>query len=246
MTNPIYVGLSRQNALRQAIDVVANNIANVNTTGYKADKTRFIEYIERTQRGENISFARNHSAYRDSRAGHLERTGGKLDIGFADQGFIAVQTPAGERYTRDGRMRLNTFGALTTNDGHVIKGLDTNSITIEPNATDISIDQAGIVSYQTQAGERVFAGQILTVSFENPSELQKQGSSLLMAGEQVPIIIDEPNLRQGYIEKSNVNAVSELTSLISLQRSHDSVSKILRDENEREEQMIRRLTSRQG
>lgn len=244
MVNSIYIGLSRQKSLRQAIDVVANNIANANTTAFKADKTRFIEYVEHTQRGENLSFVRNHSAFRDNKAGHLERTGNTLDVALSDKGFFVVDTPAGERYTRDGRFRINADGDLTTSEGFVIRG-DGGPITIPENATDIAIDKSGFVSFSNADNERIDAGQILTVEFDEPRDLQKQGASLYRTGNQVPIIIEEPNMRQGYIEKSNVNAVQELSSLIALQRSHDSVARVLREEDNREEQMIRRLTTNQ-
>ena len=120
MDNSVLVGLSRQVALARELDVVANNIANLNTTGYKADGALFEEYLDSAARadqsGGSVSFVRDLGVWHDMSQGPIERTGNPLDVAVDGKGFLVVQTPGGERYTRNGSMQLNATGQLVTSD----------------------------------------------------------------------------------------------------------------------------------
>src|SRR5262245_10619145 len=107
METPIYIALSRQETLRRQMDVIANNIANMNTTGYKSQRMLFLEYLEQPARGEKLSFVQDFGMMRDVRPGNLNITNNQLDVALRSEGFFAVDTAGGARYTRGGAWQLN-------------------------------------------------------------------------------------------------------------------------------------------
>src|SRR6202012_3883269 len=124
MENALLIGLSRQAVLERQIDVVANNIANVNTSGYKADKSLFEEYLNTPAHEDNfvggarrVSFVQDRGTYRDMTQGPLEETKNPLDVAINGSAFLTVQTPGGERYPRDGNLHINNQGQLVTASG---------------------------------------------------------------------------------------------------------------------------------
>src|ERR1700742_3876282 len=124
MENALLIGLSRQTALERQMDIVANNVANVNTSGYKADNTLFEEYLNTPAHEDNfvggdrrVSFTQDRGTYRDMTQGAIEATNNPLDIAIDGTAFLAVQTPNGERYTRDGNLHINSQGQLVTASG---------------------------------------------------------------------------------------------------------------------------------
>src|ERR1700742_5025265 len=115
MENALLVGLSRQTTLERQMDIVANNIANVNTNGYKSDNTLFEEYLNTPAHEDNfvgsdrrVSFTQDRGTYRDMTQGAIEETKNPLDIAINGSAFLTVQTPGGERYTRDGNLHINS------------------------------------------------------------------------------------------------------------------------------------------
>ncbi len=120
------VGLSRQVGLEREMDVVANNIANMNTTGYKADGSLFEEYLSSAasaaQTGSRVSYVRDRGVWHDMSQGPIERTGNPLDVAVDGKALLVVQTPNGERYTRNGSMQINANGQLVTSDGYPAHG----------------------------------------------------------------------------------------------------------------------------
>src|SRR5882724_4555738 len=124
MENTLLIGLSRQTTLERQLDVVANTIANVNTTGYKADSSLFEEYLKSGAHEDNfvgsdrrVSYVQDRGTFRDFSQGAAEQTKNPLDVAIDGGGFLVVQTPAGERYTRDGGLQLNNPGQLVTRSG---------------------------------------------------------------------------------------------------------------------------------
>src|ERR1700751_810337 len=119
MENALLVGLSRQMTLERQLDVVANNIANVNTNGYKADHMLFEEYLNSGAHEDNfsgrdrrVSYVQDRGTFRDLTEGALQQTGNPLDVAISGSGYLTVQTAGGERYTRDGNLHLNNLGQL--------------------------------------------------------------------------------------------------------------------------------------
>src|ERR1700736_4846096 len=129
MQNTLLVGLSRQVVLERQLDVVANNVANVNTTGYKADRSLFQEYLASNAHEDNfassdrrVSFVQDHATFHDFSPGPTQETKNPLDVAIDGSGFLVVQTPAGERYTRDGGLQINNQGQLVNASGYQVLG----------------------------------------------------------------------------------------------------------------------------
>jgi flagellar basal-body rod protein FlgF len=182
MDNALLVGLSRQVSLRRELDVIANNIANINTSGFKSESMMFEQYLDPTARHEyfpggdrRISFVMDRATIQDFSQGPLQRTDAPLDVALDGQGFFSVQTPNGERYVRGGNFHLNAQGQLVTASGMPVLGQG-GPVTFEPNDVNITIAADGTVS--TQNGER---GKLRVVRFANTHQLVKQGEGLWAA-----------------------------------------------------------------
>ncbi len=250
MQNTLLIGLSRQVALRRELDVVANNIANLNTTGFKADGSVFEEYIGPTARdgdmaGQDalISFVRDRATWTDMSQGSVERTGNSLDVAIDGRGFLAVQTPNGERYTRNGALQTNAAGELVTSAGYQVLG-DSGPITLQPKDRDITISQDGTISVREgdTAASEALRGKLRVVSFAQPGVLQKDGAGTFMAPAGVtPDPANGIRITQGVVEKSNVRAVVEMTRMIEVTRSYTQVANMLAQQTELAQSAINKL-----
>ena len=161
MENTLLVALSRQMSLERQIDVIANNVANINTTGFKSNKSLFEEYLNTDAREDNfaagdrrVSFVQNRGTYHDFAQGAFEKTTNPLDVAIDGGGFITVQTPAGERYTRDGSFQINAQGQLVTTGGHVVVGAN-GPIVFQPTLTIQRDTSSSWVSRSVPAGNSV-------------------------------------------------------------------------------------------
>ena len=154
MENALLIGLSRQVTLERQLDVVANNVANVNTNGFKADKSLFQEYLMPGAHEDNFvgsdrreSYVEDRGTYRDFSQGAAQQTKNPLDVAIQGNGFLVVQTAAGERYTRDGGLQLNNQGQLVTEEGDQVLGT-AGPITFQPTDHDVNIAPDGTVTVQ--------------------------------------------------------------------------------------------------
>jgi flagellar basal-body rod protein FlgF len=223
MENAQLVGLSRQLTLRRQLDLIANNVANVDTAGFKA-QTMLVKEERLSPAAANefrrpdrpISFVLDDGNLYDMKAGQMVTTGNDLDVAIDGKGWFAVQTPAGERYTRNGSFAIGPDGLLQTRDGHPVL-TDGGPLTLQPNETQISIAADGTIS--TPQGVR---GKLRVVDFANAGDLKKVGETLF-SGEN-PQAATLPRLVQGQIEKSNVRAVMEISKLIEVGRSYQNVA----------------------
>src|SRR5580700_9562923 len=176
MENALLVGLSRQMVLERQLDVVANNIANVNTTGFKADNSMFERFLSPVA-SENrfnapdrqLSFVNDRGTWRDLRAGPVQQTGNPLDVAIDGGGFLVVQTPNGERYTRNGALQINEQGQLVTSDGSQVVG-DSGPIVLQTTDHRVAISADGRVSVVEGAATNTESqrGRIRVVSFAAP------------------------------------------------------------------------------
>lgn len=238
METPILVALSRQDTLRRHLEVVANNLANMDTTGYKAERMMFADHLVRTplgrgQIGESIAFVRDAATVRNPAAGRLEQTGGDLDIALADdEGFFVVQTPVGEHYTRDGHLRLDELGQLVTSHGLPVLSQQGTPILIGPLDGLVSIARDGTVS--TAQGE---AGRLRVVRFDRPELMQGVEGGLLSTDQQ-PQDVQTPVVLQGMLERSNVEPILEIEQMISVQRAYDQARMLIDREDDRISKMM--------
>jgi flagellar basal-body rod protein FlgF/flagellar basal-body rod protein FlgG len=233
-------------ALARELDVVANNVANLNTTGYKADGSMFEEYLTSNARadetGSRVSFVRDRGVWHDMSQGPVERTGNPLDVAIDGKGFLAVQTPRGERYTRNGSMQINQAGVLVTSEGYPVIG-DGGPITLQPTDRQVSISRDGTLSVRqgTSTVDSV-RGKLKLVTFDNPQRLQKDGNGTFnpVRGTQ-PQPATTGGFIQGSIEKSNVRGVVEMSRMIEITRSYTNIASILQQQSDMSQSAIDKL-----
>jgi flagellar basal-body rod protein FlgF/flagellar basal-body rod protein FlgG len=247
MQNAILVGLSRQVGLAREMDVVSNNIANMNTTGYKADSSLFEEYLNSAARadqtGSRVSFVRDRGVWHDMSQGPLERTGNPLDVAIDGPGFLVVQTPAGERYTRNGSMQISPTGQLVTSEGYPVVG-DGGPITLQQGDRQVSISKDGTISVREGTANVDSArGKLRLVAFPNTQRLQKDGCVTFspLGGATPQPAPTTSGLVQGAVEKSNVRGVVEMSRMIEITRSYTQIDSLLQQQNDMAQSAIDKL-----
>ncbi len=249
MGNHLLVGLSRQVVLERQMDVVANNVANINTNGFKADRTLFEEFLTSrahednfTGRDRRISFVQDRGTFKDFAQGGFEFTKNPLDVAIDGAGFLVVQTPAGERYTRDGGLKINNQGQLVNSSGYPVLG-GSGPIVMQPTDKEITIAADGNVTV-LEGTSRVDSvrGKLRVVRFADPQKLVKDGANLYAAGDGVgPQPDPASKVSQGYIEKSNVNSVVEMSRMIEVTRAYTSISAMLQQQGDLRKSAIEKL-----
>jgi flagellar basal-body rod protein FlgF len=248
MENALLVGLSRQTILERQLDVVANNVANVNTTGYKADSSLFEEFLASGAHEDNfvggdrrVSYVQDRGTFRDFAQGAMEQTKNPLDVAISGSAFLAVQTPAGERYTRDGGLQLNNQGQLVTIAGNPVLGTS-GPIVFQPTDHDINISPDGTITV-VEGNTRTDSvrGKLRLVSFADAQKLLKEGLNLYAAGEGSAQPDLKSTIQQGFIEKSNVNAVAEMSRMIEVTRAYTQISTLLQQQSDLHKTAIQQL-----
>jgi flagellar basal-body rod protein FlgF len=248
MENALLVGLSRQMTLQRQLDVVANNIANVNTTGYKADQSLFEEYLTSGAHEDNfigrdrrVSYVQDRATFRDFTQGPSEQTKNPLDIAINGDGFLAVQTQGGERYTRDGNLQMNNVGQLVTASGDPVLGTS-GPIVFQPTDHDINISPDGTVTVLEGTGRAdSVRGKLRLVSFADAQSLLKQGGNLFSAGASAPQQDLKSTVQQGFVEKSNVVAVAEMSRMMEVMRTYTQISTLMQQQNDLQKSAIEKL-----
>lgn len=248
MQNALLVGLSRQMTLERQMDVIANNVANVNTNGFKADRSLFEEFLNTSAHEDNfvgsdrrVSYVQDRGTFRDVGQGPMEQTNNPLDLAVDGDAYFAVQGQGGERYTRDGKFALNNQGQLVTSDGNLVLGT-AGPITFQPTDHDINVAPDGTVTVlEGTARNDSIRGKIRMVSFDDPQKLTKLGANLYSAGQATALGQTKSNVRQGYIEKSNVNAVSEMSRMVEVMRTYTQVASLLQQQSDLHKSAIEKL-----
>ena len=236
MSNPISVLLSKQIGLRQQVDVIANNVANISTTGFKREDLAFASHIERLDLpGDSLALAKVQSSHTDFRPGALARTGNAFDFAIEGAGFFAVETAAGVRYTRDGRFGTNQLGELVTSTGHRVLDEGGAPILIPAEISDLTISSDGVLSGPDGAAFGALGVRQLPEGF-----LRREADGLFVADAEPELAVDA-RVVQGFLESSNVNPVQELTDLIEAQRAYERGRAMVDSEHERIRQMIEKL-----
>lgn len=233
------LGLQTQRVLQRRMDVAANNLANVATSGFKADSVVFEEldgtraHAEESPR--DIRFVRDIGLARDMSQGPIAITGNPLDVAIEGRGFFMVEGPNGPLYTRDGAFTLTGEGRLVTTDGRAVLSSGGAPIVLDPQGESPSIGRDGAIRV---AG--VEAGRIGVATFATPSALSKVGDNLWSAQGQTPGEF-EGVVVQGALEGSNVRPVQELTRLIEISRAYQSAARIVSNADDLRQRAIERL-----
>jgi flagellar basal-body rod protein FlgF len=249
MENTLLVGLSRQMVLERQMDVVANNVANVNTNGFKADNSLFEEFLNSGAHEDNfigrdrrVSYVQDRGTFKDLSQGPTEQTKNPLDVAIDGGGFLAVQTPAGERYTRDGGLQINNQGQLVTASGNPVLGTS-GPIVFQPTDHDVSIASDGNITV-VDGVNRIDSvrGKLRLVSFTDAQKLLKEGGNLYSAGAGTAAQPDlASRVQQGFIEKSNVNSVAEMSRMIDVTRAYQAIASMLQTQSDLHKSAIQQL-----
>jgi flagellar basal-body rod protein FlgF len=228
MQNALFVGVSSQVALQRELDVIANNMANVSTTGFKGRSSRFQEYLMPVAsadsfagRDRRVSYVIDQGTTLDLNQGPIEQTGNPLDVAVKGNAFIAVNAPGGERYTRNGAFSVDSRGQIVTSDGYPVSG-EGGPITVNPQETGLAIGTDGTVS--TNLGIR---GRIKLVTFANPGALTNEGANLYSSTAPARPAGLDGRLETGALERSNVSPVLEMTRLMDVNRSYTMIASVI-------------------
>jgi flagellar basal-body rod protein FlgF len=249
MENMLLVGLSRQMTLERQMDVVANNVANINTTGFKADRSLFEEYLRSPAHEDNfvradrrVSFVQDRATFHDFATGPSEQTKNPLDIAIDGKAFLVVQTAAGERYTRDGGLQINNQGQLVTASGDAVLGTS-GPIVFQPTDKAINIAPDGNITVVEGTGRTdSVRGKLRLVSFADAQKLVKECGNLYSAGQGVTAQPDTTSrVNQGFIEKSNVNSVHEMSRMIEITRTYTQISAMLQQQHDLHRTAVEKL-----
>jgi flagellar basal-body rod protein FlgF len=251
MENALLVGLSRQIALDRELGIVANNIANLDTTGYKADATLFEQYLMPGARDDSfgradrqISFVQDRGTWHDFREGAVRQTGNPLDVFISGEAFLTVQTPRGERYTRNGALQINAAGQLVNSSGDPVLG-DNGPIVLQPTDSAVAINPDGSITVREGAATTSDAqrGKLRLVRFDEAQRLQKEGSSLFAAPAGVTPQPAPSSVRviQGAVEQSNVRSVVEMARMIEITRTYTQVAGLIQQASDQRRSAIDKL-----
>ena len=242
MNNALYVGLSRQLTLKRQMDVIANNIANSDTVGFKVESLMLGQDVQRpplapgATAAESITFVHDTGLARDYRQGALRQTGGPFDLGLQGDGFFEVQTPGGVRLTRDGRFALNAQGQLVDSAGNAVLQAGGQPIRVDPTKTTPQIAHDGTVSQEGQV-----LGKIGVFSVADRGALAKVGEGLYDPAGQTPALDGATAVQQGMIETANVDAIQQMTRMISVSRAYEQVTSMMDATGAASDQSIQRL-----
>ena len=252
MLRALYTSASGMQAQQMNLDVIANNLANVNTTGFKKSKVEFQDLLYQTSRAAGSEAGAGNQVPTSLQVGHgsrpvataknfsngeLYQTGEKLDIAIHGNGFFKVTlTDGSDAFTRDGGFKLNNSGSIVTSDGLPVTSFA--GVTIPSTATNVSISPDGSVSL-TDQGVTSTVGQITLSRFANPAGLESMGNSLYRRTEAsgteetgTPNLAGMGTVQQGWLELSNVKVIEEMVNLIKAQRAYEINSKSIQAADE--------------
>ena len=252
MLRALYTSSSGMQAQQMNLDVIANNLANVNTTGFKKSKVEFQDLLYQTNRAAGAEAGAGNQVPTSLQIGHgarpvatpkvftngeLYQTGSKLDLAIHGNGFFKVTMPDGtDAFSRDGAFKMNNSGGVVTSDGLPVTSFA--GVTVPPTATNLTISQDGTVSL-TDQGVTSTVGQITLSRFANPAGMESIGGSLyrasLASGTEetgTPALAGMGSVQQGYLELSNVKVVEEMVNLIKAQRAYEINSKSIQAADE--------------
>jgi flagellar basal-body rod protein FlgF len=248
MENALLVGLSRQMALRREMDVIANNVANINTNGFKTRSTRFAEHVQAPAKAETfpnpdkkVSFVVDRGTPIDLSAGMMERTGNPLDVAVRGDAYFTVQGANGQnRFTRDGAFEINGRGQLVTQGGLRVMG-EGGPIEISTSESNPRISEDGTLF--TDQGNR---GKLRLARFANPRDLRNEGGNLFSSVGPAQPAGPQIRVESGVVERSNVKPVLEMSRLVEVQRAYSSITSMMGRTDELRRDAIRRLADVQS
>jgi len=239
MESPLLIALSQQMVLRRQMDVVANNMANANTSGFKQQRMLFTEFLERPAVNERLSFVQDRAASRDLSQGPLSATTNPLDVAINGSGYFVVDTVNGPRYTRDGHFQLDGQRQIVNSGGLPLLSTNNQPIAIPAGASNIRISADGNVFTELDPANPV--GRIRLASFQREQQMTAVGANLYATDETPQTAPATSSLQQGMVEESNVKPVLEISAMIEVSRQYAAAQKVIDTETQRQTSAIQRL-----
>lgn len=272
----VFTALSGALAQTQKIDTIANNIANVNTTGFKKDQQTFNEYLTAIEKEQDViqvpripasiesfydmnggdkAYVNSAGTYTSFEQGSIKNTGGQLDVAIEGNGFFEISTPDGVRLTRAGNFSIDANGQLVNKDGHPVlmqlpEGEDAANVPLEQRIAKFSgtkvpaLNDLGEISDGTQK-----LGQLSVINVKNPESLHKIGNNnFIFKSNMTPELetVRAPNLKQGFLESSNVNIIQEMTDMIMAQRIFEGTQKAISTYDSMADKLINQVGNTKG
>ncbi|WP_299607891.1 flagellar hook-basal body complex protein [uncultured Tateyamaria sp.] len=222
-----YITLTRQSGLMREMQIVANNIANSATSGYRQEGLVFSEYVQGIQGGASLSMGHGNVRQTSFVQGTLTQTGGTYDFAIEGEGFFLIQTPDGERLTRAGSFSPNGQGDLVTPDGYAVLDAGGAPVFIPPGVRSLSVSPDGTIS-----ADGAFVGQIGIVQPNDSASLIREGGVMFRADDGFEPS-DTARMLQGFVEASNVDSIGQLARMIEIQRAYEMGQNFLDSEDER-------------
>lgn len=240
MENASYTTLTRQSGLLREMQVVANNIANMATTGFRAEGVIFAEHVRALDgAGDSLSMATASGRSISPRQGSLDQTGSPFHMAIEGEGFFLVQTAEGQALTRAGNFVRSAFGELMTPDGHMLLDGGGAPVFVPPDAGSVSLSQDGTLSADGQPLTQIGLWRPI-----DPVELSRQAGSLFTAESGVEPM-EGGALIQGAVEQSNVDPVAQIARMIEVQRAYELGQSFIEAEDQRMRDFLRTAGARQ-
>ncbi len=233
-----YVTLSRQTGLANELQSVANNIANLSTTGYRREGMIFAEMVKALDaEGGSVALTATHARVTSAEQGVMRATGGTYDLAIEGEGFFQVETPNGPRLTRAGAFSPDATGELVNPLGHRLLDAGGAPIFVPPNAANVTIATDGTL---TADGQPIT--QIGLVTVDDPGQLRREDGVLFRA-DAPTTPVEGGAMLQGFLEGANVNAVAEIARMIQVQRAYEAGQRLMDREDERIRQVMSTMAS---
>jgi flagellar basal-body rod protein FlgF len=230
-----YVALTRASGLAKEMQSVANNIANLSTTGYRREGVIFAEEVQALPaEGGSVAMTEARARYTDSLQGSLEETGGSLDLAIEGDGYFTVLTPQGERLTRAGAFTRNAEGTVVSMDGHPLLDEGGSEIVIPFETKAISVAADGTLGLDGAP-----AAKLGLVRPTDPAKVSREAGTLFKAAATEPM--EAGRVVQGFLEQSNVNPIAEMARMVEVQRAYEYGQKLMDQEDERIRLVVKTL-----
>jgi len=227
--------LSRQTALKREMTAVANNIANLNTTGFKAELMMYDQVKVPGSNGESLSYVIDRGSVRDMRPGTVSLTGNPFDLAITGDGYFSIDNGTETVFTRNGAFMVDKDGKLSTKNGDTVLDDGNNPILVQPGSNSLQIAEDGTI-----ASDGEILGKLQIVSFDSEMLMKSIGDGLLKT-DQEPQLAEAARITQGALEGSNVQSMMEMTKLIEIHRSYERMANFIKNEDERQRDLIRRI-----
>lgn len=225
------------------MDLIANNIANISTPAFKGERMVFIEHLQPTDDGTQLSYVQDVAQMRNTAEGSFSSTGNTYDLAIKGRGYFVVRTPDGDRYTRNGHFSLDGDGQLTTSNGNPVLDSNGQPIVIPEGAVNVAIAKDGTISAGAEEAFETTTdiGQVKLVSFPDEQQLKLEGNSLYST-DRAPLPAPDAEVLEGMVEESNVQPVMEITRMIATHRAYEATQNMLQSADDMEKMAIDVLT----